>query len=164
LIRSIANKSMCNNPNASATACRICGGDTFLPDPAITVTASTGAQTSCGELEFYATLGENFTCTEYQSMYSARCCADGGNTTVAPFASVPTGTVSISPAISPSTSDAPVTPTPSAPRTSTTDAPVFVDLGKTPVTKAPNKATTSGAFTGAKVGAAFVIAFTALHL
>ena len=83
---------------------------------------------------------------------------------MAPFASVSAGTMSISPGISTSTSDAPVTPKPSALRTSTTDAPVIVDLGKTPVTKAPNKATTSGAFTGAKVGEAFVIVFMALHL
>jgi hypothetical protein len=124
---SITPDSMCNNPIASATACRICGGTTLLPDPSQLVTADQ----SCGVVEFNATLGVDFTCAEYQSMYAETCCGASGNETVAPAVGLPTVTMTA----------APVTVAPSATTTSnstTSVAPVSIaPVSVAPVSAAP---------------------------
>jgi len=90
----------CNNPTASESACRICGGSTLLPDPSrlILDTSSDFYDTPCGAIEFYATQEINYTCAEYQSMLAEGCCGKGSNqTTMAPDTTAPVATDTMAP-------------------------------------------------------------------
>ena len=96
----INTDSGCNNPTASESACRICGGSTLLPDPSrlILDTSSDFYDTPCGAIEFYATQEINYTCAEYQSMLAEGCCGKGSNqTTMAPDTTAPVATDTMAP-------------------------------------------------------------------
>ena len=61
----------CVNPIASEGACRICGGNTLLPD--INVVFKVDSKTTtCGERELDAATSEN--CSDLQTLYAPFCC------------------------------------------------------------------------------------------
>ena len=63
----------CDNPIAVQNVCRICGGDTWLPDPGRAVNASGFAENiQCGTAEYTAYNSSN--CTEYQTIFGDDCC------------------------------------------------------------------------------------------
>jgi hypothetical protein len=94
----------CTNPIASVGYCRICGGDTILPDPGtVAYMDEDGFDVSCGEAELN---GELETCDVVQSKYAEACCeatstspnptpspsAEAAPTTTAPIRSpIPSG-------------------------------------------------------------------------
>lgn len=63
----------CNNPLASQGACRLCGGDTMLPESNISFEFE-GETMSCGRAEFDAASED---CGEYQTRFSPFCCQGG---------------------------------------------------------------------------------------
>ena len=60
----------CDNPVASASACRICG-DSLLPDPRRI--ADTEHDVACSEAEYVASLGAEF-CANIQTAFADICC------------------------------------------------------------------------------------------
>lgn len=60
----------CDNPMASASACRLCS-DAELPNP---LQILNGTDTSCGELELEANFES--ACSSVQEMYGEECCRD----------------------------------------------------------------------------------------
>ena len=94
----------CGCTNDVQTACRICGGDTLLPDISIIAVKGNGGSKkpfTCGEIEFEAsTKGSN--CDGYQSSFFDICCSAETKASTSPFGDV---------------SRAPFTPAPMAPGT-----------------------------------------------
>jgi len=134
----------CNNPTASESACRICGGSTLLPDPSrlILDTSSDFYDTPCGAIEFYATQEINYTCAEYQSMLAEGCCGKGSNqTTMAPDTTAPVATDTMAPVATGNPSSA--APGSAATSQPTSSAASGSPASTPPSTKTPTKAPTT---------------------
>lgn len=62
----------CENPMASASACRICGGDKLLPNPERVADTETGV--ACSEAEYVANLKSREFCIKLQNTFEDICC------------------------------------------------------------------------------------------
>ena len=62
----------CENPVASASACRICGDTTLLPNPQCVADTKTGL--SCSEAEYVANLNNTYYCDKIQENFAPLCC------------------------------------------------------------------------------------------
>lgn len=93
----------CNNTGANETACRICGGDSLLPDPARLTVDGSGNGASCLDIEFLANSG-NFTCNEAQNTWASFCCTTDAPTDSPAPSAAPSVKPSTAPSPSPTTS------------------------------------------------------------
>lgn len=116
----IGNYCGCANPISSEGYCRICGGDTPLPDPSATAYVdAAGNAISCGEVEL--NLESPISCADVQSFSQACCNVPPATTPTATPVSNPTDTNSGSEG--PSTpSSGPLTPSPGPPTLSSSAA------------------------------------------
>lgn len=62
----------CENPAASASACRICGNSTLLPNPQRVADTQNGL--SCAEAEYVANLNDTYYCNVIQENFAPLCC------------------------------------------------------------------------------------------
>ena len=100
----------CQNPIASEGACRVCGDNNLLPDPALVV-VPTNVGGDCVNLEFTANVAsEGISCVQAQTMDAASiCCGAGqGPTPALPstpepttFTTLPTSPTSLDPVSTP---------------------------------------------------------------
>ena len=128
----------CGCKNDVQSACRLCGGDTLLPDLSIVAVKGNGGSKrpfSCGEIEFEAsTKGSN--CEGYQSSFFDICCPGVTKTSISPI-----GLVSISPF-----TPAPMSPGTTTPLAQNTLAPI-TDASITPAPMVQNFPSTFSAGT-----------------
>ena len=82
----------CDNPKAEENVCRLCGGDSLLPDPSRVIKLMTD-DVPCIDLEFQAN-EERINCTDVQNVWAPVCCST----------ETPTLTPSVAPSSAPSPS------------------------------------------------------------